>query len=158
MKLYIKEKVFSWGDKFTVIDEYGRDAYTVEGEIFSWGKKLHIFDRHGREVMFIGQKLWSFLHKYAVTVSGEEIAEIVREFSFFRPYYTINGPEWTVDGSFWEHEYEIRDKYGAPIAEISKEWMTWGDSYELTVFNEEYALAALAVLIVIDCVAEANNN
>ena len=36
MKLYIKEKVFSWGDKFTVKDEYGNDKYFVQGEVFSW--------------------------------------------------------------------------------------------------------------------------
>ena len=33
MKLYIKEKVFSWGDKFTVKDELGNDKYVVEGEV-----------------------------------------------------------------------------------------------------------------------------
>ena len=40
MKLYIKQKVFSWGDKFTVKDETGRDRYYVEGEIFTFGRKL----------------------------------------------------------------------------------------------------------------------
>lgn len=35
MKLYIKQKVFSWGDKFTVKDVNGEDRYFVEGEIFS---------------------------------------------------------------------------------------------------------------------------
>ena len=34
MKLYIKQKVFSWGDKFTVIDAFGYDKYIVEGEVF----------------------------------------------------------------------------------------------------------------------------
>ena len=52
MKLYIKEKVFSLGDKFTVNDAYGEDKYVVEGEVFSWGKKLHVYDRIGREVAF----------------------------------------------------------------------------------------------------------
>ena len=42
MKLYIKQKVFSWGDKFTVKDEAGRDSYYVEGEIFTFGRKLHM--------------------------------------------------------------------------------------------------------------------
>ena len=31
MKLYIKEKVFTWGDQFTVKDEHGWDKYFVEG-------------------------------------------------------------------------------------------------------------------------------
>lgn len=38
MKLYIKEKVFTWGDKFTVKDEFGKDKYIVEGEILTLGK------------------------------------------------------------------------------------------------------------------------
>ena len=29
MKLYIKQKVFSWGDKFTVKDQDGRDKLAV---------------------------------------------------------------------------------------------------------------------------------
>ena len=29
MKLYIKEKEFTWGDRFTVRDEYGNDKYIV---------------------------------------------------------------------------------------------------------------------------------
>ena len=52
MKLYIKEKVFSWTDRFTVRDEQGNDKYYVEGEFFSWGKKLHVYDLHDREVAF----------------------------------------------------------------------------------------------------------
>lgn len=35
MKLYIKQKVFSWSDLFTVKDSYGADRYYVEGELFS---------------------------------------------------------------------------------------------------------------------------
>ena len=37
MKLYIKEKVFTWGDKFCVKDALGNDRYTVEGEVFTLG-------------------------------------------------------------------------------------------------------------------------
>ena len=63
MKLYIKEKVFSWGDKFTVKDAYGEDKYIVEGEVFSWGKKLHVYDRSGREVAFIKQEVWRYIRE-----------------------------------------------------------------------------------------------
>ena len=56
MKLYIKQKVFSWKDKFFVKDEFGNDRYYVEGELFSLGKKLHIYDMNGNELAFIHQK------------------------------------------------------------------------------------------------------
>ena len=66
MKLYIKEKVFSWGDKFFVKDALGEDKYVVQGEVFSLGKKLHIYDMLGREVAFIKQELLTWLPCFSV--------------------------------------------------------------------------------------------
>lgn len=40
MKLYIKQKVFTIKDKFTVKDEAGNDKYFVEGKLLSLGKKF----------------------------------------------------------------------------------------------------------------------
>ena len=156
MKLYIKEKVFSWGDKFTVKDEYGYDKYVVEGEVFSWGKKLHIYDMTGREVAFIKQEVWSFLPRYYVFCGGQQVAEIKKEFTFLFPKYSIEGLGWEIDGSFLAHEYEIT-KGGRTIVTISKEWMTWGDSYELNIANPADEILALAVVITIDCVMESGS-
>ena len=105
MKLYIKEKVFSWGDKFCVKDALGEDRYVVEGEIFTLGKKLHVYDMLGREVAFIKQELLTFLPCFAVWTNGEEIARVQKEFSFLFPRYSIEGLGWEIEGSFWEHEY-----------------------------------------------------
>ncbi|MBR2868753.1 MAG: LURP-one-related family protein [Clostridia bacterium] len=154
MKLYIKQKVFSWGAKFTVKDEAGNDRYFVEGEVFSLGKKLHILDSGRNEVALIQQKLFSFLPRYFVYVNNVEIAEIVKEFSFFRPRYSIEGLGWEIEGDFWSHNYAItRD--GKPIVTISKEWMTWGDSYELDIADPRDEIVALAVVLTIDCVLAA---
>ena len=157
MKLYIKEKVFSWNDRFTVRDQWGNDKYYVEGEFFSWGKKLHVYDLQNREVAFIKQEVWSFLPRYYVYTGGQQVAEIKKEFTFFFPKYSIDGLGWEIDGSFWEHEYEITQN-GRPIVTISKEWMTWGDSYELDISNSADEIIALAVVLTIDCVNEAQRS
>mgnify|MGYP001118680410 FL=1 len=52
------------------------------------------------------------------------------------------------------HEYEITQS-GWTIVSISKEWMTWGDSYELNITNPSDEIIALAVVLTIDCVMEA---
>ena len=153
MKLYIKEKVFSWGDKFTVKDAYGEDKYIVEGEVFTFGKKLHVYDRSGREVAFIKQEIWSFLPRYYVFCGDRQIAEIKKEFTFLFPRYTIEGLGWEIDGSFMAHDYQIT-KRDRKIVTISKEWMTWGDIYELDIADPADELVALAVVIAIDCVTE----
>ena len=156
MKLYIKEKVFSWGDKFTVKYEFGNDKYIVEGEVFSWGKKLHVYDMHGYQVAFIKQEVWSFLPRYYVFCDDKQVAEIKKEFSFLFPRYSIAGLGWKIEGRFMAHEYEIT-QHGHPIVTITKEWMTWGDSYELDIRDPKDEIVALAVILTIDCVMESNS-
>ena len=151
MKLYIKQKVFSWGDKFTVKDETGADKYIVEGEIFSWGKKLHVYDLNRQEVAFIQQEVLTLLPRYHVYCSGQEVAEIKKEFTFLFPRYTIEGLGWEIEGRFMAHDYQIL-KGGRPIVTIRKEWMTWGDTYELAITDSADEITALAVVLTIDCV------
>ena len=157
MKLYIKQKVFSWGDKFTVKDESGRDKYIVEGEIFSWGKKLHVYDMTGEEVAFIKQEIWSLLPRFYVYRGDRQVAEIRKEFTFFFPRYSIDGLGWEIDGSFMAHDYEI-SKAGRTIVTICKEWMTWGDSYELNIADQNDEILALSVVLAIDCVLAASSS
>ena len=157
MKLYIKEKVFSWGDKFTVWDAEGRERYFVDGEVFTWGKKLHVYDFHRTEVAFIKQELWTWMPKYCVMVNGRQVATIRQEFSWFVPRYSVDGLGWNVQGHFLEHDYEVT-KDGRPVVTITKEWMTWGDSYELDIAPDADEIVALAVVLAIDCIVEQRND
>ncbi len=157
MKLYIKQKVFSWRDRFTVKDESGVDRYFVEGELFSWGKKLHVMDASSNEAAFIQQKVWSFLPRYDVFVEGRHIAQIKKEFTFLRPRYTIEGLSWEVEGDFWAHRYEITQS-GGPVVSIQKEWFTWGDSYALDIASPQHEIYALAVVLAIDCAMAQESN
>lgn len=42
MNLYIQQKIFTWGDKFSIYDANGNEEYYVEGEILTFGKKCTI--------------------------------------------------------------------------------------------------------------------
>ena len=157
MRLYMKEKVFSWNEQFTVKDENGWDKYFVEGEFFSWGKKLHLLNIHNEELAFIQQMLFTWMPRYSVSVGGREIAEIRKEFTFFYERYVIDGLGWEIEGSVWDHDYVIR-KNGREIVRIFKEWFTWGDSYVLDIADPADEIVALAVVLTIDCVAESSRN
>ena len=153
MRLFIKQKVFSWRDRFFIKDETGNDRYYVEGEAFSWARKLHVYDMEGHEVAYIEQQLWTWMPKYRIYRHGTPAALIRKEFSFFHPKYTMEGAGWEIEGSFWEHEYVIRAD-GREIAAVQKEWLTWGDFYVLDVEDGWDEVLALAVVLTIDCVAE----
>ena len=157
MNLYIKQHIFTWGDKFSIYDETGKEKYYVEGEIFTWGKKLHLYDLQGNELAFIEQEILTFLPKYHISRNGYEIAEVVKEFTFFKHEYSVNGLGWQVHGDFWDHEYEITDG-GRTVAAVSKEWLTWGDAYEIRFGDSGDEITALAVVLVIDACIEAERN
>jgi uncharacterized protein YxjI len=151
MTLYMKQQIFSWSDKFTIKDELGNDRYFVEGELFSWGHKLHVFDANNREVAFIKQELFVFLPKFDVYVNGSLAVSVKRELTVFTPKYTLEGTDWTVDGDFWQHRYEITGSSGG-VASITKALFTWGDSYEIEISADADELLVLATVLAIDCV------
>ena len=157
MKLYIKQKIFSWNDRFSVYDAYENELFTVEGALFSFGKKLTIFDRTDREIYRIEQELFRFRPRYHIVKHGEIEATVVKEFSMFKPYYTVEGPGWEVQGDFFDHDYEITDG-GRLVASVQKQWFTWGDTYEINVDDAYDPVAVLAVAIIIDCVLESQDN
>lgn len=110
----------------------------------------------GNEAAFIKQEVWSFLPRYYVFCGGEQVAEIKKEFSLIFPRYSIEGLGWEIEGKFMAHEYEII-QYGRSIVSIRKEWMTWGDSYELDIADPVDEIVALAVVLTIDCVTESGS-
>jgi uncharacterized protein YxjI len=148
MKLYIKQKVFSWREKFAVRDEYGQERWFAQGEVFTWGRKLHIYDAQGVEVAFIRQKVFSFLPRYFIEIGGDVYA-LVREFTFLKPRFRLEKTNWTMSGDFWAHEYEIADG-SERVMRMSKHWFTWGDSYELDIFRAENELLSLCVALAVD--------
>ncbi len=158
MKLYIKQKIFSWNDSFSVYDSLENELFTIKGALFSFGKKLTVFDRNGNELYRIEQEVFRFRPRYHIVKNGEIEATVVKEFSMFKPYYTVEGPGWEVQGDFFDHDYEITDA-GRLVASVQKQWFTWGDTYEISVDDRAYdPVAVLAVAVIIDCVLDSQDN
>jgi uncharacterized protein YxjI len=151
MKLYLKQKVFSWRDRFYVKDEQGNDRYFVEGEILSWSKKLHVYGMNGIEVAFIREKVLSWLPKYFVEINNQVVCEIVKELTFFTHKYRIDGMQWRLDGDVWAHEYCLQDSNRQVMMQLSKKWFTWGDSYELDIAQPQDELLCLCIALAVDC-------
>ncbi|MEG0268250.1 MAG: hypothetical protein RR439_06330 [Carnobacterium sp.] len=48
------------------------------------------------------------------------MATVRKEFKFFKPRYTIDGPSWQVEGFFFEHDYQLVEN-GEVVVDNSKE-------------------------------------
>jgi len=155
MKLYLKQQVFTFRDKFTAKNAQGDDRYFIEGRVFTLGKQLHVYDENGREAAFIRQKLMSFMPRFSIEIGGREVCEITQRFQLFRNDYMIDGLPWYLEGDFIGHEYALFNG-GQTIMRLSKHWFTWGDSYELDIVppaeNPAYhELLCLCIALAVDC-------
>lgn len=149
MKMRFKQRFFSWLDSYDIFDEAGNTLYTVKGQL-AWGHCLRIFNRHGEAVGEVRERIFTWLPKFEMYIHDRYVGCISREFTFFRPKYTIDCNGWQVDGDFFEWDYTIRDSSGRQIATVSKELFNWTDTYVIDVMNPPDALCALMLVLAID--------
>ena len=151
MKLYIKQKLFSLTSNFSVKDENNEDKYFVKGEFFSLRGKLHILNRNGEEIGLIYARLFTLFPRFFLEINGQEVAEIVREFSFFKPKYRLENTSLRVEGDLWDHNYSLFDG-DILIMTITKEWFALSDTYALEILDPSYELISLGIVLAIDTV------
>ena len=161
MKLLFKQRFLSWFDSYNiyrlpeVVDPDAFDysdgdiEYTVEGQL-AWGHCFHITDRNGQLLGVLKQRVFTFFPEFEVYVGGQLIGRIVKEFSFFKPSFSIDFRGWTMKGDFFEWDYSICDASGKTVAAISKQLFNWTDTYVIDVTDDRDALCALMVVLAID--------
>ncbi|WP_226659170.1 LURP-one-related/scramblase family protein [Pseudalkalibacillus hwajinpoensis] len=150
-QLYIKQKVFSLSGKYTVKDQQENDRYYVEGSFMQVPKTFSIMNTGRDEVALIEKQVFSFFPKFLVEVNGREILTIKKEFSFLKARYTIDAAGIEVNGNWWDMDFQVVQK-GKLIAEVGKEWFTWGDSYKVQILDDEMETMIIALVVAIDCV------
>ncbi|MFC0233193.1 LURP-one-related/scramblase family protein [Vagococcus entomophilus] len=150
MKYYIKQKVFSVREKMTVKNEQGEDVFAVEGSFLRIPKKFKLVHiRTGNVVSEIYHKPFSWFGKYEIQDAKNHRCTLVGRFSLFRKKLEIAGLNWSIVGDLMDHRYDITSPQGV-IMSLNKKWFSWGDSYELSISNEEDVLLAISVAIAID--------
>lgn len=149
MKLYFKQRFFSWFDSYDIYDEQGNTMYVVKGQL-AWGHCLKIFDSNGIEIGMIKEKIISFLPKFEVYVDGQYTGCISKKFTWFTPKFEIDFRGWHVDGDLFQWNYVIKDQNDEIIATITKELFNITDTYVIEVKNNADNLAALMLVLAID--------
>lgn len=148
MRLYFKQRFFSWLDSYDIYDEDENIVFTVEGKL-SWGHCLHINDAEGRHIGTLQEKVLTLLPKFEIYIGDTYMGCIKKEFSFFRPQFTIECNGWEVEGEWLEWDYAI---YGGErqVAVISKELFHFTDTYVIDVAEPGDVLGVLLVALAID--------
>ncbi len=150
-ELYIRQEIFTLGEKLTVKDDQQKNIYYIEGSFFQIPKTFSIMDENRNEVALITKKILSFLPKFYVEVQGKQILTINKELSFFKARYTIDAEGIEVQGNWWDMDFQVY-KQGQLVGQVKKEWFTWGDSYKVQILDEDVQTIVIAIVVAIDCV------
>lgn len=160
MRYLMKQKLFCFGDDFAIKDEAGRDAFFVDGKAFTIGSKLSFQDMQGNELAFIRQKLLSWGPTYEITRGAELLAVVKKHlFTFFNCKFTVDVPgpdDLEAEGSFLDMEYRFT-RSGRIVAEVSKRWFAWNDTYGVDISAGQDDVLILASTVVIDMVCHSDN-
>ncbi len=159
MRYMMKQKLFSWGDDFTIKNEAGEPVYFVDGRAFSIGEKLSFQDMQKNELAFIRQRLLSWGPTYEIT-RNDELAAVVKKhlFTLFRCKFTVDVPgpdDLEAQGSFLDMEYTF-SRAGETIAEVSKRWFSFTDTYGVDISEGQDDVLILASTVVIDMVCHSD--
>lgn len=157
MKLLFKQRFFSWLDSYDIYDENGQTVYKVEGKL-SFGHCLHIHNAYGQHVGTVQEKVLAFLPKFFLYEGENNVGEIQKLFTLFKPRFTVDCKGWGVDGDFWEWDYRIMDGSGRIVASIEKSLWKWTDTYVLDIARPEDALYVLMVVLAIDAAKCSQSN
>lgn len=161
MRYLMKQKLFCWGDDFTIKNEAEEDVFFVDGKAFSIGNKLSFRDMQKNELAFIRQKLLSWGPTYEITRNGE-LAAVVKKhlFTLLRCRFTVDVPgpdDLEAQGSFLDMEYTFT-RAGQVVAEVSKRWFSFTDTYGVDIHEGEDDVLILASTVVIDMVCHGDQN
>lgn len=158
---YFKEKFFKITDHYPILDDDGNAAYYVNQDFTFIGYDVKVSDMKGRKILKIEKELFSFLQKFNVNFSDGKFMRVESKISFLvrRIGIDYDGESLSLEGQFPDLNFEIY-KGEKVIGEIEKTFFSLADSYRLTVYDEEYTEALLALTLCVNNIkdtAERNN-
>ena len=149
MKLYLRQRILSWIDSYDIYDEEGETAFTVKGQI-AWGHSFIILDAQKKCIAEIKERVLSWPKEFEMRIEDRPIGTLAKEFTLFKPKFTLDFKRWSVEGNFLEWDYSIKDVNGATVAEMSRDFYSFPDAYVIDIKKNDDVLFVLMVAVALD--------
>ena len=150
---YLKQKVFSLTDRYKVFDENQNIIFYVKSKAFSLHNKMKFIDQASDTVIYnFRRKLFRIMPVYEMLDTDMNvIATVKRKFSFLRAKVVVEkeGMNFNIDGNYFAHSFQILNDQDE-VASVTKKWLSWGDSYQVSIADDKSEAFYLALVILID--------
>lgn len=154
-QFYLKQKVFSLTDRYKIFDDRQNELYEVRSKMFSITNKMEFVRLSDGQTLFHFQKQLLHLMPTYHLMDGahESLATVKKQFTVFTKKIHVNANDGTyaVEGDYLGHQFTVI-KDGEEVASLRKKWISWGDTYEVSVFQDDKAEFMLALVILLDSI------
>ena len=158
MKSYlVKQKFRLGGERFDIKNDLGMVEYQVEGSFLKIPKTFTVFDVEGQKVSHITKKPFSLLPQFTVELEDGSSFFIRKKLTLFRDKYDISNLGLRIEGNIWDLDFKLLDDRDQLVAEISKQVFTLTSTYQVSVYEEEYANLVISLCLAIDYVEMMEN-
>ena len=119
MNLYIQQKIFTWGDKFSIYDPEGNECFYVEGEVLS-----------------VAEFIDGILAEDEVDFANEAYRKV------YETYFTMYDEGLSQE----QIQQRLLNSMDQEVAAVAREMLI--EKYQITVKNYEQSLTATATRLV----------
>ncbi|MDD3225766.1 MAG: hypothetical protein PHX70_13890 [Clostridium sp.] len=149
MKLYMRQKVLSIKDKYSICKEDETPVYWVVGNLLSLGYKIE--DANQNLVMEIKKKLVAIMPEYTLVKDGQPIGVIKKKMKLTRPVISgkVGTEEIEIKGDISGFHFSIKSN-DVVIGNVDTERLTWGDVYSIDIKDTGKQDLIVAIAIIVD--------
>ncbi len=156
MKVYIKNKFWSWGGGSSVVNEKKEPVFQVKGRVFSITKVKYVCDMEGKRLFKVRNKWFNFfVHKaYIYDENKKKIATVKDKWFNLNGEYFVLGykDEIKIEGKFFGLSSKIL-RNGQVIGSIKRQFTIINDAFELDADEADMPFL-IALVIALDNIVD----
>lgn len=141
----MKRKVSNPSETFTVTDRNEKDVYGVSVNSVENSQLMTIYKSENQQVAVVTNDESIF----TVEVDNKKVFIIEKKLDQGTPKYVVTSDELAIDGDLFGMSFNVMLGY-RKVAKVRKRWTTLGNSYELTIFEDENEVALVGLVSTLD--------
>ena len=151
----VRQKLLSLNDDYWIENGEGEKMFKLNNKALALRQTIVFEDLNGNELCKIQERSLKLKESMEIEDPQGKRLAMVKKASLNimgQDSWSVNikgDPDLKVDGKILDHEYTIKQGRNQ-IAEVSKKWLSFKDSYEVKIESGQDDIVILAVVICID--------
>ncbi|NLC96035.1 MAG: hypothetical protein GX675_00480 [Erysipelotrichaceae bacterium] len=156
-KLYFKQKIMKITDHYEVYNEDQEIEYYVDEDFKFISFRANVTDADGEYVFSIEKDIYTPFIKFNINFRDGSNIILKNKFSILKNKMSIEGDDLSLrlEEDYFNYDVAVYNE-NETIAVIKRKYLSFSDTYELTIFDDYYTDIILAIAIGVDCIRDNN--